>query len=170
MAGTGSFPFEYLPLGGAVILLVLAAASDIYRYLIPNWLCLALAVLFAVYAIIAGMPGESVLTRSLTGAVVLAAGLAIHARGHVGGGDVKLLAALSLWIVPYNWPLFILGMMLAGGALALFVLFLRKTREWLPDFLKTGSWGRHLLDDTAGIPYGVAISIAGLVSLYGGIR
>ena len=169
MAGTGSFPIEYLPLGGAAVLLVLAALSDIYRYLIPNRLCLALAALFAVYAVLAGLSGGSILARSSIGLVVLVAGLGIHARGLVGGGDVKLLAALTLWIAPYDWPLFMLGTMAVGGVLALLVLLLRKTKVWLPDFLLAGSWSRHLLDDKAGIPYGVAISIAGLISISRGL-
>jgi prepilin peptidase CpaA len=65
----------------------------------------------------------------------------------MGGGDVKLLTALALWIAPALFFNLIIMMALVGGILA--VVF--------------GAW--HLparQRDKLAIPYGVAIATAGL--------
>jgi prepilin peptidase CpaA len=72
---------------------------------------------------------------------------AMFARKWMGGGDVKLLTALALWIEP-TWFLQLLIMMaLVGGLLTLVM----------------GAW--HIARrqrDRLAIPYGVAIAAAGL--------
>ena len=65
----------------------------------------------------------------------------------MGGGDVKLLTALALWIEPEWFLRLVLFMALAGGLLTVIL----------------GMW--HIMrrrKDRLGIPYGVAISGAGL--------
>jgi prepilin peptidase CpaA len=80
--------------------------------------------------------------------VVLAALFAIRA---MGGGDVKLLTALALWVPSREFLELLLIMAVVGGILT--ILF--------------GCWHvmRHRKDRLA-IPYGVAIAIAGLSVLY----
>ena len=69
----------------------------------------------------------------------------------MGGGDVKLAAALALWFSPASTLKFLVLMSLAGGVLTLGVMALHrfKRREGRPE-----------------IPYGVAIAFGGLVILY----
>jgi prepilin peptidase CpaA len=79
---------------------------------------------------------------------ILAVLFAIRA---MGGGDVKLLTALALWIEPSLFLTLILTMALLGGVLT--VVF--------------GAW--HVMrrrHDKLAIPYGVAISLAALWTLY----
>ena len=67
--------------------------------------------------------------------------------GTAGGGDVKLLTALALWIAPLQFGQLIVLMALLGGLLTLVF----------------GAW--HIMrrrKDRLAIPYGVAISAAGL--------
>ena len=91
--------------------------------------------------------------------LVFALFAAAFALGMMGGGDVKLIAALALWRVPLapGEPLFapllaLLAIMaIAGGALTLAMVL------------------RHRWQKTAGqpeIPYGVAIA-AGALAAYG---
>src|SRR5262245_28690788 len=69
-------------------LMVIAAFEDFRRLIIPNWLTLALALLWPIYLLAAS---------SLSGALgaigcalaVFAVGALCFARGYVGGGDVK---------------------------------------------------------------------------------
>jgi prepilin peptidase CpaA len=65
----------------------------------------------------------------------------------MGGGDVKLLTALALWIQPAWFLKLLVGMALIGGVLTLLM----------------GAWhvARRRKNKLA-IPYGVAISAAGL--------
>ena len=68
----------------------------------------------------------------------------------MGGGDVKLAAALALWFPPAATIKFLVLMSLAGGVLTLVVLVWHraKRREGRPE-----------------IPYGVAIAFGGLAIL-----
>jgi prepilin peptidase CpaA len=70
--------------------------------------------------------------------------------GMMGGGDVKLAAALALWFSPQSTIRFLVIMSLAGGVLtmALLVWHRAKRREGRPE-----------------IPYGVAIAFGGLAIL-----
>ena len=68
----------------------------------------------------------------------------------MGGGDVKLLAALALWITPAWFLKLIFMMSLLGGLLTVVLA------TW------HGARGRR---ERLAIPYGVAISAAGLWAL-----
>jgi len=91
------------------------------------------------------------------GSLVFVAGLTLFFCGLVGGGDVKFLAATSLWAgASLTFPLLV-AMGLAGGVLgltALGVLYVRRYRS-------TGIAG-VIVPDTAiaapKLPYGVAIA------------
>lgn len=65
----------------------------------------------------------------------------------LGGGDIKLLAALSLWFTPFHYMQMLLVMSLFGGALAVGFVVRRVV-------LKPKTPGR--------LPYGVAIAFGSL--------
>lgn len=71
----------------------------------------------------------------------------------LGAGDSKLMAAISLALTPYQFAYFVLLTFLIGGVLALFYLILSSALK------KRVKVSEH------GIPYGVAISIAGMFML-----
>ena len=104
----------------AFALLALAAVWDIAIRKIPNSLCLAVACL-------------ALLQRGLSGGLPLAllaalivAGFAIVAWffGFLGGGDVKLLTAVTLLVPPARAPLLIASIAIAGGLLSVLYLLL----------------------------------------------
>jgi prepilin peptidase CpaA len=68
----------------------------------------------------------------------------------MGGGDVKLAAALALWFSPASTIKFLVIMSIAGGVLTLAVVAWHrlKRRKGRPE-----------------IPYGVAIAVGGLAIL-----
>jgi prepilin peptidase CpaA len=68
----------------------------------------------------------------------------------MGGGDVKLAAALALWFSPAATIRFLIIMSLAGGVLTLALLMLQKVRR---------------KDGPPKVPYGVAIAFGGLFIL-----
>ncbi len=68
----------------------------------------------------------------------------------MGGGDVKLLTALALWIEPTLFLKLLIVMALAGGVLTIVM----------------GMW--HIMRrqrDRIAVPYGVAIAFGGLWAL-----
>ena len=103
------------PLGVAG--LALAAAWEDYRYQrISNALPATLAVGWvAVAAVAPTLLSGPVLTGVLCGVITLAAGLGLRATGWLGGGDVKMAAALGLWLGPVDFGL----ALVAGGALTI---------------------------------------------------
>ena len=84
----------------AVLVGLAGCATDITSRRIPNALTLpAVGVGVAAHAVAGGLPEAS--AALLGGLVGLAVFFPIFALGGLGGGDVKLMAALGAWI---GWP------------------------------------------------------------------
>jgi prepilin peptidase CpaA len=149
----GTLPFAAFLLYCA--LLIAAAVFDAWKYLIPNGISLGLAGLFLIAAPFLPIPVDW-LSHLGAGAAVLIAGMVLFAFGWLGGGDVKLAAAVSLW-TGFEYLLdFLVYASLAGGILALLLLMARRLmrgRPGGPQCLRTGE----------SIPYGVAIAPAAIL-------
>jgi prepilin peptidase CpaA len=107
--------------------------------------------------------------------VVFVIGLGLFARELIGGGDVKLIAALSLWAGPEQFVPFMLVTALAGGALSLLTLWYRRWGGLVDAHLAAlglvPAGGRPALPDApsqqsaacaATLPYGIAIAAGGI--------
>jgi prepilin peptidase CpaA len=143
--------FTDLLLVGLAVILVVAAVVDVRTFTISNRLNLTVALLAPVYwasIALSPWPAIAVQIAAATAVFVLFAG-AFYA-GMMGGGDVKLAAALALWFSPYGTVKFFVLTSLAGGVLTLLILVWHraKKREGRPE-----------------IPYGVAIAFGGLAIL-----
>ncbi|WP_324741950.1 prepilin peptidase [Tsuneonella sp. CC-YZS046] len=140
--------FHYFLLAALAGALLLAAFTDLRRRQIDNWLNAAIALSAPLFWWSCGLSLWPDIALQLGIAFAAFAILAaLFAVGAMGGGDVKLLAALALWIKPEWFLQLLLVMALAGGVLTLVL----------------GAWHvmrrqRHKL----AIPYGVAIAIGGL--------
>lgn len=143
------------------LLMAFAASSDLLTMRISNHLVLVLALGFFVVALVLGMPVMDILTHVGIAAAVLVVGFAFFAFGWVGGGDVKLAAATVLWVGPAELLPYLVYAGLLGGALTLGILALRR---WpLPATLSRVAWIARLHDSKGGIPYGVALALAGIL-------
>lgn len=139
--------------------LLAAAAEDAWRMQISNRIGLAVAGGAVLGALLAG-PGLELWQNGLLFLAVLAVGTLLFARGAMGGGDVKLLAALSLWFdLAMGWRMLVV-VALVGGVEAVVVTILRKL-PW-PARLRERL---ALLKAGEDLPYGIAIAIGGVVSL-----
>ncbi|MAZ03547.1 MAG: hypothetical protein CMN56_10440 [Sneathiella sp.] len=166
-------PVLMMSVGGLVLL---AAIWDVFSRRIPNLLPLIIAALYLVQAGIAG-DWAALPWHLLCGAGVLVVGIVIFSFGWLGGGDVKLLAALALWAGPDQLFLLLLMTCLAGGALAI-VYVLPMILYRIPAMSALIDWffvtilkkpAPHLQAGKAlglQLPYGVAIAIAGFVVFY----
>ena len=138
-----------------------AASSDLFTMRISNKLVLLLLIGFGVAAVATGMTWEQVGMHVATAALVLTVGFTFFAFGWIGGGDAKLAAATTLWLgfgltLPY---LLYAGVM--GGVLTLLVLALR---NWpMNPVLARIGWLERLHSPTSGVPYGIALAIAGML-------
>jgi prepilin peptidase CpaA len=132
------------------ILLVIAALSDLQSYTIPNWLSLAIVGLFVVQIMVEPRSYGVIGVRLLVTACIFGLCTLLYAKRWWGGGDVKLLSSLSLWVGLEDIPRLLLTMSVVGGLLTLIVITVRWIRSH-----RTGS-------SDSRIPYGVAIAAAGL--------
>jgi prepilin peptidase CpaA len=155
-------------LAAAAILLLLAAACyDVATRLIPDRISLGLLCL----GIAARLDlGWSALAVSLCVALLVAMVLVLlHARGIIGGGDVKLVVALAVGLPPLATIDFLQATLLAGGGLGLVYLLLARLPVPRPTPLQAGAaMPRRLLAmecrrirRRGPLPYAVAIALGG---------
>jgi prepilin peptidase CpaA len=146
-----NFGFTELLLAILAMILVVAAVIDVRTFTISNRLNLAVALLAPRYwwsIALPLWPGVALHIAFALG-VFLLLSVAFY-LGMMGGGDVKLAAALALWFSPIGTLRFLVFMSIAGGVLTILVMVLHRLRK------KEGR---------PEIPYGVAIAIGALAIL-----
>jgi prepilin peptidase CpaA len=142
-------------------LMAYAAASDLLTMTISNRISIALVAGFLVMACASGMPLPVILSVHLAcGAAVLALTFALFAFGWIGGGDAKLAAATAVWLGWSNLIEYGLQASILGAVLTIGILYLRKYR--LPPELQAREWLARLHRAGNGVPYGIALAVAGL--------
>ena len=141
-------PFKYGLLAALAIALLVAAFTDLRSRQIANWLTGAIALTAPLFWWANGLSLWPEVAVQVGVAVATFAVLAVlFALRAMGGGDVKLLTALALWIAPVMFLKLVVIMALLGGVLTLIF------------------GARHIMRrqrDKIAIPYGVAIAMAGL--------
>ena len=110
-------------------------------------------------------------------AAVLSVGIVLFRFGLVGGGDVKLMAALSLWVGAPLQPAFLIATSLAGGVLVALMPLLRPIEYvaanlwWSLACRLPGATGMTLPHSLAGeaspgLPYALAIAVGASFVLF----
>jgi len=143
-----------------VALLLVAAASDVVAYKIPNVVVLAILLLYPVYVLVTPATVDWPWALAVfAGAIVV--GMGLSAAGFFGAGDAKLLAAVLLWAGLALTPLTVLICALTGGVIA--AVMLTRARFILAGAFST--LGSETLSNAMlakNMPYGVAITAGGL--------
>lgn len=169
-----------------IVILTLGAIIDFAYYRLPNRLFYIAFYLYPLFIILTGRH-EELMNYSLF-LIFLIVGFILFAAGVIGGGDAKFLAVVSLWVGWNGCQLFLITLLVMGAGLALAYVFApitinymtTKTRRFIeshsmirsiiftfvPDALKIESNVLILLEKRM-IPYGVAITLAGLVVISG---
>ncbi len=138
-----------LVFGGVALGCVAAAAvADLRHFEIPDQWSIAIAALFAAFAF-AALPFGAWWPHPLAGALVFLGGALLFARGWLGGGDVKLLAACAVWTGFAGLPQFLVGTAACGGLLALTMIVARRVSGPEPAYPGLAADGP--------LPYAVAI-------------
>jgi len=133
------------------LLLVSAGIEDARVREIANWKNAVIALLAPLWWVAIGVdPWPGMAAQLGVAALVFGAFCVAFHFGQMGGGDVKLIGALALWLPPLPLMTMLLVMSIAGGAITLMIAIEHKMKK------KQG---------VIEIPYGVAIAFAGLLSL-----
>lgn len=153
-------------------MLAFAAISDVASRRIPNAVSIIVLASFVV-AGVAAPDRVDIIGGVWVAAIVLSVGFIGFAFGKIGGGDVKLLAAVALWAGPAAAMDFLMITGLAGGGLAILYL--------LPEIAHGMTWLRAVAErripslqtiavstdvKAEGLPYGVAIAVGGFFVLW----
>ncbi len=143
-------------------ILVVAGWTDIRSRRIPNILSIALVDIFILRGLALMLVSDVSLAvlwvwPLVTAGGIFLVGLLMFARGIIGGGDVKLLAALAL----FAGPAFILPtlfvMSVAGGLIALAMLIRLRLIPSKDSTTPNHEASAHALK----VPYGLAIMTSG---------
>ena len=133
------------------LLLVAAGIEDARTREISNRKTAAIALLAPLWWWANGLAlWPQVALVAAVAVAVFALFVGAFAIGQMGGGDVKLIGALALWLPFARLADTLIIMALAVGAITLLFLIDKKFRD---------------TSDPVEIPYGVAIAIAGLVAI-----
>ena len=153
-----------VPLAGFAGLMATAAFEDLRRLIIPNGLILGLCALWPLHVVTAPVLTLAAAgTATLCAAAVFIVGALLFSRGLIGGGDVKLLAAATLWAGPAATVSLLVLTSLLGGLLCLLLLtpvgaLIAAARSIVRDSGDTARGANPVL-----VPYGVAIAAAALI-------
>jgi prepilin peptidase CpaA len=145
-------------------LLLLACWTDVTCLRISNWISLAIVGLFALFAALARLSVDDIVLHLAAGALVFAIGAILFVWHKLGGGDVKLLAAVSLWM---GWTAlfdFILVVSLCGAVVSLVVIALR--RSAVAALVNGRGYHPLVLEPQEGAPYAVAIAAGFFLRLF----
>jgi prepilin peptidase CpaA len=96
------------------------------------------------------------------GGAMFAIALLCFAAGWVGGGDAKLASVVALWLGVDGAFEFIVLASVFGGVLTFVLLAFR--RAVLPAFAVRQPWVMRLHDHKEGVPYGIALAVAGMIT------
>jgi prepilin peptidase CpaA len=130
------------------LLLLWGAATDLRSRIISNQLNAAIALLAPLWWWANGLALYPDIALQISLALlVFALFTGLFSLGMMGGGDVKMLGAIALWLPFEMMVMVIVVMALIGGVVTIATLIHhRVTRR----------------DGKAEVPYGVAIALAGL--------
>jgi len=142
--------------------MAVAAINDFFTMMVPNRLALGLVVLFFPVAFLAGLGFADIGLHAALAIALLALALVLFEFNWIGGGDAKLFAATSLWLGPEAILPYVIYAALIGGALTLLLIYWR--RRPLSASLASKDWLRRLHSEKEGVPYGIALGVAGMLA------
>ena len=133
-------------------MMIAAAVSDLRSRTISNGLNAAMALLAIPFWFASGLaPWPDAALQFGAALAVFLAFVGLFAVGGIGGGDVKMIGAVMLWVPLTLFLPTLTVMALAGGILSAAMLIHIKIRP---------------SDKPVEVPYGVAIAVAGLWVLH----
>lgn len=142
-------------------LMVFSAFSDLFTMTIPNRVSAILVLVYFALALYLHIPWQTIGLHVSCGLATLVLTFIMFQFGWVGGGDAKLASATALWL---GWEhLLDYGVIASviGGVLTVVIVAMRFNE--LPPRVLAVKFIARLAEKTNGIPYGIALAIAGLL-------
>jgi prepilin peptidase CpaA len=135
----------------ALVLLLLSAGIEDARHReIANWKNVAIALIAPVWWFAQGYGWGDVAWQLGIALAIFVVFIGAFHFGWMGGGDVKMIGALALWLPGQALLFMLMVMSIIGGVLTLLMMF---------DHWRTKASG------AVETPYGVAIAMASMIAL-----
>ena len=146
------------------LFLMSAIVKDIYSFTIPHWISGGILLLWGV-AFIFHYPYLPSLKSSLSCFVVffLVFGVIWLSGMFFGGGDWKLLSAISVWFGIESALELVLWISILGGVETIVIMILKKIDK--QEKLKKYNFLAEIYRQK-GVPYGVAISLGAIINYW----
>ena len=162
-------PLDMVLAIGLLMLLAWAAVTDLKWRIIPNTVPVLVIALYGV-RVGTNWPDAALVGDLAVAAAALVIGFIMFARGWLGGGDAKLIAALALWAGPLHMLPMAFVISLSGGVMAGVMLLTAVVTRPQTAGNSAGGVAAGGGDDGAAmtpvmrrpIPYAVAIAAGGL--------
>lgn len=145
-------PFTFAPLAVLGLLLLYAAISDLRSRSVDNWVSIAMAAAAPVWWLAAGWSAHAMAWQVGFAAIVFAVLFGAWMLKVLGGADVKLIAALALWLPAGERLSIFFAIAVAGAVVA----------------VTAGVWAltlRRRGPKPIEVPYALAIAAGGAVFL-----
>lgn len=142
-------------------MMIFAAITDLLTFTIPNGVPATLCLGYFLVAVYFQFPADQIAQDMLCGFVVLLVCVAFFSLELIGGGDAKLAAATAFWLGWENILSYGVVASLAGFVLTVLIVYIR-FRD-VPPRLRSVRFLERLADKKAGVPYGVALALGGLL-------
>jgi prepilin peptidase CpaA len=141
---------SYALIAALVLILLWAGIEDARRREIANWKNAAIAVMAPVWWYLQGYGWADAGIQCTIALGVFALFFGAFHFGWMGGGDVKMIGALALWLPGHALLFMLMVMSVIGGVLTL-IMMVDHWRRKAPGAVET--------------PYGVAIAMASMIAL-----
>jgi prepilin peptidase CpaA len=134
--------------GTLALLLLLAGIEDARKREIANWKNAAIALMAPLWWWLAGYGWGDVAWQVGIAVLAFAAFATAFHFGWMGGGDVKMITALALWLPGQSLLTMLMVMSIIGGVLTAIMLVDHRRRQ---------------AEGPVETPYGIAIAMAALL-------
>ena len=146
-----------------VLCILHSIATDFRSLIISNKTTLLIVILFFTESLINSRIDGTFLYTLLCSLFVFLFFFTLFVFNLLGGGDVKLVTSISLWLGPALLFDFLFFMSLIGGGIALIKILLIKTKDHFSSVaLKNMT---YKFSQTKEIPYGIAIGFSALIMI-----
>lgn len=149
-------------------MVITAMITDITSFIIPNMLVVIILLTYPTVVFLAPVMPDWKMSL-LIGGATFAIGFILFAFKAMGGGDVKLLAVIAMFVGKAVFFQFLMLMAVLGGALSIVLLLSRPIAAYI--FARLGKPSTsipRILTVGEPVPYGVAIGSAFLIMLWNG--
>lgn len=146
-------------------LMIAAGVQDALTMKISNKISILLILGFFIHAAVASIGPVEIAIRAATMIAIFAVLLVLHHHNLMGGGDVKLMSAGSLWFQAPEALFVYVGMTsIFGGLVTLALQFMRHTP--MPLFVYRWEAFDRWQKNSRYVPYGIGIAMGAITTQY----